>query len=451
MLQLKQLSVQYGDKVLFADVDLLLQPGNRYGLVGANGSGKSTLLRLIAGQEIASNGNIELANKSSIGFLKQDQFRYENDRIVDVVVQGKPLLWQAIQEKEALVAQEQLTEQDGYRLAELEEVIAQQDGYTAEHFACRLLTGLGIRSTYHERPLSCLSGGFKLRVLLAQVLFQQPDVLLLDEPTNHLDIVSIHWLKNYLRNEFQGLLLFVSHDRDFLNGLATHILDVDYGTILLYVGNYDQFLAEKERIHTQKLQERQHVEKKIATMQANVERFRYKASRARQAQSKLKRIDRIIENERVELKSSSRIAPAFQFTPQRPSGKQVLKVEGINKTFDDNRVLCNVSFSIKRGEKVAVIGSNGIGKSTLLRIILNRLPMDGGYCEWGYETQVAYFAQDHHELLKTSSSVYDWLQQQVAQEAQTKVRQALGRMLFSGEMKFKRIYCSSAVEKLHVC
>ncbi|MBI2791679.1 MAG: ABC-F family ATP-binding cassette domain-containing protein [Gammaproteobacteria bacterium] len=426
MINLVELSMHYGSKLLFDEVNLLLLPSKRYAIVGSNGSGKSTLLRLMMMEETASLGEITTPKGMHIGWVNQDHFRYENSRVLDVVIQGKAQLWDALQEKEVLLEQE-WTEKSSQRFVQLEELIAHHDGYMAEGQAHTLLNGLGVPLENHEKPLSLLSGGFKMRVLLAQALFSNPDILLLDEPTNHLDLVTICWLEQYLINNFKGLLVFVSHDIKFLNNVATSILDIDYGEIREYPGNYNSFLINKKIIMDQKLQEKKNLEDKIANLQKFVDRFKAKASKATQARSRVKMIDKI---ELPDIKNSSRISPTFEFHCKRPSGKQVLAVSHISKSFGDKQVLNDVNVEIKRGEKVAIIGPNGIGKSTFLKIILGLLEQDNGTVEWGYEAQTAYFAQDHHEMLKENVSVLQWLEHEASFETSVKVRHMLGQVLF---------------------
>jgi ATPase subunit of ABC transporter with duplicated ATPase domains len=426
MINLIELSMHYGSKLLFDEVNLLLLPSKRYAIVGSNGSGKSTLLRLMMMEETASLGEITTPKGMHIGWVNQDHFRYENTKVIDVVIQGKAQLWDALQEKEVLLEQE-WTEKSAQRFVQLEELIAHHDGYMAEGQAHTLLNGLGVPLENHEKPLSLLSGGFKMRVLLAQALFSNPDILLLDEPTNHLDLVTICWLEQYLINNFKGLLVFVSHDIKFLNNVATSILDIDYGEIREYPGNYNSFLINKKIIMDQKLQEKKNLEDKIANLQKFVDRFKAKASKATQARSRVKMIDKI---ELPDIKNSSRISPTFEFHCKRPSGKQVLAVSHISKSFGDKQVLNDVNVEIKRGEKVAIIGPNGIGKSTFLKIILGLLEQDNGTVEWGYEAQTAYFAQDHHEMLKENVSVLQWLEHEASFETSVKVRHMLGQVLF---------------------
>lgn len=435
MLVINNLSMGYGGRDLFRDVSMNLSPKQRYGIVGANGSGKSTFLRVLSGEEIPSGGSVEAANRGKIGFLKQDHYKYEHELILNVVLQGRGELWQALQEKERLLHQAELTSEEGIKLAHLEHIIAEQDGYTAETACQAILSGLGIAEEKHYETMSVLSGGFKLRVLLAQILFANPEILLLDEPTNHLDIAAIRWLETYLQNEYKGVLLIVSHDHNFLNNLATSILDVDYGTITAYTGNYDDFVQAKALTADQQIIARKQQERQIAHMQEFVDKFKAKASKARQAQSRMKMIDKI---ELTDIINSSRQAPHFSFDIKRPSGKQVLDVKCINKSFADHKVLNQIKFNVNRGEKLGIIGQNGIGKSTLLKILLKILDADTADYTWGYETQIGYFSQDHHEILKTKVSIYNWLSEQAPADIDDKaVRGVLGSMLFSKDDVYK--------------
>lgn len=435
MIALKDLSIHYGSKLLFDEVNLLLNRGSRYAVVGANGTGKSTLLRLIMAEETPSLGEIIVPKGASIGWVKQDHFKYEDQRLLDVVIQGKAELWKALEGKEKLL-QGEWTDSAANRLMEFEEIIAHYDGYMAESLAHTLLEGLGLPQQEHHKPLRLLSGGYKMRVLLAQALFESPDILLLDEPTNHLDIMTIRWLEEYLINNFKGLLIFVSHDIQFLNNVSTHILDIDYGEIREYPGSYNTFLSKKKEVMEQKLHEKKHIEDKIAVMQRFVDRFKASANRSKQAQSRVKMIDKL---ELPDIKKSSRISPSFSFGCKRPSGKQVLKISQLSKSFGEKTVLKDINLEIKRGEKVAIIGHNGIGKSTLLKISLGALSADQGEAIWGYEAQTAYFAQDHHEQLKQEMTVYDWLCNQAQGQSTTKVRSVLGQVLFTKDEVDKNI------------
>ena len=442
MLDIRSLSMEYGEKSLFQEVDLILLPSQRYGVVGANGTGKSTFLKILAGEEPPTNGSIEKAKSISIGILKQDHFRYEEHRLVDVVLSGNATLWNALAEKEKLFSKDDFTEADGYRLSELEEIIMRQNGYEAEAIAKTLLLGLGIGEKYHYGPLSALSGGYKLRVLLAQVLFQKPDIMLLDEPTNHLDILSIAWLEDFLRTTFKGLLIFISHDRGFLNNLATNILDIDYDTVLDYPGNYDKFCVAKEESLRLKQSELKNQEKRIEALQGFVDRFGAKASKATQAASRQKMIDRI---ELVEIKDSNICKPFFNFCHKKPSGKYVIKVENLHKKFDERVLLKDVSFNIDRGDKCAIIGPNGIGKSTLLKILLNQLQSDHGHFEWSETVQVGYFAQDYRTQLLPEQTIMEWMENNVVAPAQ-EIRRVLGQVLFRGDDVNKKIAMLSGGE-----
>lgn len=442
MLDIRDIGMEFGKKSLFQEVNLILLPPARYGVVGANGTGKSTFLKILAGEETPSHGSVEKAKSLSIGILKQDHFRYEENRIIDVVIRGNARLWDALTEKDALFQKEDFTEQDGYRLSELEEIIMHEGGYEAEADAKNLLLGLGIAEKYHHGPLSALSGGYKLRVLLAQVLYQQPDIMLLDEPTNHLDILSIAWLQNFLKTTFKGLLIFISHDRDFLNTLSTNILDIDYDTVIDYVGNYEQFITAKEESLRLRQSELKNQEKKVEALQRFVDRFGAKASKAAQAASRQKMIDRI---EMVEIKDSNIMKPYFSFVPQRTSGKSVLTVEHLNKQFDTRVLLKNVSFDIHRGNKCAIIGPNGIGKSTLLKILLNELSADEGQFEWSETVKIGYFAQDYRTQLPPQKTILQWLEDNIVAPSQD-IRKVLGQVLFRGDDVDKKIAMLSGGE-----
>lgn len=442
MLDVKDISMQFGPKSLFQNVDLILLPTQRYGVVGANGTGKSTFLKILSAEEQPSNGTVEKAKSLKVGILKQDHFRYEEDRLIDVVIRGNPTLWDAMVEKEALYSKEEFSEEDGYRLSELEEIVMNQGGYEAEPTAKNLLLGLGIAEKFHYGPLSALSGGYKLRVLLAQVLYQQPDIMLLDEPTNHLDILSIAWLEEFLKTSFKGLLIFISHDRSFLNNVSTNILDIDYDTITDYPGDYDKFCFAKEERLRLKQSELKNQEKRIDALQGFVDRFGAKASKASQAASRQKMIDRI---ELVEIKESNIFKPYFNFHHKRPSGKSVVKVEQLHKRFDERILLRDVSFTIQRNDKCAIIGPNGIGKSTLLKILLSELQSDQGMFEWSDTVSVGYFAQDYRTQLDPEQTVLQWMEDQIAAPSQ-EIRKVLGQVLFRGADVDKKIALLSGGE-----
>ncbi|MEM7583673.1 MAG: ATP-binding cassette domain-containing protein [Acidobacteriota bacterium] len=435
MISVSNLAKSFGPQTLFEDVSFQLNPGNRYGLVGANGSGKSTFLKMLSGHELPSDGTISMPKRLRLGVLEQDHFQYETHPILNVVMMGRRELWQAMEEKEKLLERADV-EFDGERYAELEDLILQQDGYTLEARAGEILEGLGIPTESHPQPLSILSGGFKLRVLLAQVLAADPDCLLLDEPTNHLDILSIRWLEKFL-SEYAGLAVVISHDHRFLDNVCTHIVDVDYQTIIAYPGNYKAFLTAKQAERDRKEAEIGKREKQIADHKAFIDRFKAKATKARQAQSKVKKMEKLVIES---LPTSSRRYPTFRFEACRPSGKQALEIKEVSKAYGEKQVLENVSLTVARGDRIAIIGPNGIGKSTLLKILMSEVGHDAGEVEWGYETHPGYFAQDHKELFEGGkNTVEGWLWDICPGEEIGFVRGRLGLVLFSGDEAKKQL------------
>jgi ATPase subunit of ABC transporter with duplicated ATPase domains len=448
MIAVSGLAKDYGDRTLFQSVSFQLNPGERYGLVGANGAGKSTLLNILSGREEASSGSVSVPRDVRLGVLRQDHFAFDEETVLDVALMGNQELFAAMREKAELLA---AAERDGGanfdtdRFGVLEETVQRFDGYSAEARASTILEGLGLPTPLHRKPLGNLSGGFKLRVLLAQVLASQPDVLLLDEPTNHLDIVSIRWLEKFLQ-EFSGPLVVISHDHRFLDNVATRILDVDYETVIEYPGDYTNFLRQKVEERERREKEIEAREKEIAHHQEFVDRFRAKASKARQAQSKVKLIEKRA-NELVALPQSSRRYPTFRFEARRPSGKEVLRLKGIRKSYGPRAVLHGVDLEIARGDRVAIMGPNGIGKSTLLKIANGVVAPDSGEVEWGYETHVGYFAQDHKDAFedpeKTSES---WLWGFCPGRDRGYVRAQMGMVLFSGEDGAKKVGALSGGE-----
>ena len=438
MISVSNVGMSYGDRTLFSGATFQLNPGERYGLVGANGSGKTTLLNILSGDLDPTEGNVSMPRKTRLGVLRQDQFVHEGESVLGVTLMGNPELWEAMVEKEKVLARA-AESFDAERYSRLEETIERHDGYTAEARAATILEGLGIPGELHRDPIETLSGGFKLRVLLAQVLASAPDALLLDEPTNHLDILSIRWLEEFLR-DFAGPVVVISHDHRFLDTVATHILDVDYETVEMYHGNYSHFQVAKAEERERREKEIETQKKEMAHHQQFVDRFRAKASKARQAQSKLKLIEKRAE-EMEELPASSRRYPTFRFQQKRDSGKEVLKVEGIKKSFDDLQVLHGVDLKVARGERVAIIGPNGIGKSTLLKIIMGRLEPDAGEVEWGYETHPGYFAQDHRSAFTESTDLTaeEWIWKACPEKDRGFVRGHMALMLFSGDEAAKRL------------
>ncbi len=429
MIGVRNIAKSFGARTLFQGVSLELLAGARYGLVGANGAGKTTFLGILAGDEPASDGSVTFPARARVGVLRQDRFLNDAESILDVAMAGDEIVSRAMAEQRELVDK---GVPDAARLAELEEQIAAHDGYTLEARASQILEGLGIPVRVHRDPLGTLSGGFKLRVLLAQVLVGGPDAILLDEPTNHLDILSIRWLEKFLA-AYRGCAVIISHDQRFLDNVVTHVLDVDYGTITQYTGNYSAFVTEKAETRARKEAELERQRAVIEERRAWVERFKAKATKARQAQSRLKQIERIEQKVEV-LAPSSRRTPSFSFVPRRASGKDVLTIEEVSKAYGENRVLTNVSLAVRRGERVAIIGANGLGKSTLLKIATNHLAADSGTVAWGYETHVGYFAQDHRDVLcDPKTTPLDVIWNTVPEESTSFVRGQLGRVLFSGD------------------
>jgi ATPase subunit of ABC transporter with duplicated ATPase domains len=430
VISVSSLAKSFGNRTLFAGASFQLNAGERYGLVGANGSGKSTLLRILAGAIPPDDGAVAVAKRLRLGVLGQDQFAYDEQDILSVALQGNPELWAALVEHEELVADPETF--DAARYAAVEETIRRYDGYAAEARAATILEGLGIPTARHRDPMSTLSGGFRLRVLLAQVLASAPDALLLDEPSNHLDILSIRWLEKFLR-DFPGMVLVISHDHRFLDNVVTNILDIDYETVTPYTGNYSAFLEAKRAERERRTADIAAREREIAHHQQFVDRFRAKASKARQAQSKLRMIEKKAEA-LEELPQTSRRYPTFRFEPRRDSGREVLTVKGVKKAFGDLEVLHGVDLAVVRGDRLAVLGPNGIGKSTLLKILMGRLDADAGEVTWGYETHPGYFAQDHREEFASESGTAEqWVWSFCPERDFGWVRGAMGAMLFSGD------------------
>ncbi len=435
MITVTDLAKSFGSQTLFDKASFQLNPGRRYGLVGANGSGKSTLLRIFSGSDEPSAGAVSVPKRLRLGTLSQDHFQFEDTAILDVAMMGHRELWAALAEKERIL-EAAADHFDGERYGEVEDIIVSLDGYGFEARAGEILEGLGIPTAVHRQPLSTLSGGFKLRVLLAQVLASDPGCLLLDEPTNHLDILSIRWIEKFLTS-YSGCAVVISHDHRFLDNICTNILDIDYETVTLYPGNYTAFTDAKRSERERKETEIGRQEKKIAEHKAFADRFRAKATKARQAQSKLKQIDRIVIEP---LPRSSRRYPVFRFSQIRPSGKEVLRVEGLGKAYGNHTVLSGVHLNVRRGDRVAIIGPNGIGKSTLLKIAVGELQADTGRLRWGHEVRPGYFAQDHRQSLAgRDGTVESWLSAACVGESTGAVRNRLAQVLFSGDQVEKKL------------
>jgi ATPase subunit of ABC transporter with duplicated ATPase domains len=444
MIAVSDVAMDFGGRVLFEGVSFQLNAGQRYGLVGANGSGKTTLLNIMSGLTEPTKGSVSIPKRLRLGVLRQDQFLYEDREILSVALMGNQELYDAMAEKEAMLAKGEAGF-DAERFGVLEEIVQMHDGYSAESRASTILEGLGLPTHVHRQPLSTLSGGFKLRVLLAQVLAGNPDILLLDEPTNHLDILSIRWLEKFMR-AFAGPVVVISHDHRFLDNVATDILDVDYRTVTLYPGNYTRFITSKVEDRERREKDIEKREKEIEHHQKFVDRFKAKASKARQAQSKVKIIEKKMESLET-LPGSSRRYPTFRFQERRPSGREVLKIEGVKKRFGEKEVLHGVNLEVRRGDRLAIMGPNGIGKSTLLKILMGELAPDAGEVTWGYETHRSYFAQDHRESLSGQDRTAEsWLWDFCPGKDRGYVRGQMGLMLFSGDDGAKKLGALSGGE-----
>ena len=442
MITATDISKSFGGQTLFEGVNLQLNAGNCYGIVGANGSGKSTLLRILNEVESASSGQIVRQKSARLGVLDQNHFAYENTSILEVVMQGNKILWDAMVEKDALLerAHEHFDED---RYVVLEDIVTRFDGYQLEAKAATILEGLNIPTEKHREPLSILSGGYKLRVLLGKALASDPDILFLDEPNNHLDILSIAWLEEFLR-KFKGLAVVVSHDHRFLDGCCSHIVDVDYQLATLYRGNYSKFVELKAEDRERREADIRKREKEIADLDAFVTRFKAKATKARQANSRAKQMEKMVIEP---LPQSSRRFPNFVFQQRRPSGREVLKVEDVCKAYGDDVVLMDVGFKVERGDRMAIIGPNGIGKSTLLKIVMERIEADMGESEWGYEAVPGYFPQDHHEILHDpKQDITSFLWDALPGESLGGVYGRLAGVLFSKDDMAKKINVLSGGE-----
>ncbi|MEM7175295.1 MAG: ABC-F family ATP-binding cassette domain-containing protein [Chlamydiota bacterium] len=434
MISLDKISKKIGTRVLFEDVSVAFNAGNRYGLTGPNGAGKSTLLKIMMGVEDPTSGLVALPKK--VGFLKQQTEVFHANKVLDVVIMGNDRLWQTMRKRDQLYEQE-MTDAVGMQLAELEEIIADEDGYSAESNAEILLTGMGIDSSLHEKLMKEIPTDLQFRVLLCQALFGDPEALLLDEPTNHLDLESIGWLETFLI-EYSGTLIVVSHDRHFLNTVTTHTADIDYETVIIYPGNYDAMLVAKTSVRERAEQEAKGREKKISQLKNFVARFGA-GSRASQVQSRVREINRL---QPQELKKSNIQRPYIRFSlPEKPSGKTVFKAKKISFSYGANEVIDNFSFEIERGDKIAVIGNNGRGKTTLLKLFAGLLTPTSGAVHKGHQVEVGYFPQNHTEIVDKSQTVnaFDWLKTAEPNAYDQEVRSAMGKMLFPGDDAFKQV------------
>ncbi|SDK18227.1 ABC-F family ATP-binding cassette domain-containing protein [Sediminibacillus albus] len=446
MINVSNVSLRFGDKKLFEDVNIKFNPGNCYGLIGANGAGKSTFLKVLSGEVEPQSGHVSLAPGERLAMLKQDHFEYEEFEVLQTVVMGHERLYKIMEEKDAIYMKPDFSEEDGMRAAELEGEFGELNGWEAESDAAVLLKGLGISEDLHTKKMADLTGSEKVKVLLAQALFGNPDILLLDEPTNHLDIQAIQWLEEFLIN-FENTVIVVSHDRHFLNKVCTHIADVDYGKIEVYVGNYD-FWYESSQLALKMAQEaNKKKEEKIKELQNFVARFSANASKSKQATSRKKMLDNITLDD---IKPSSRRYPYVAFTPGREIGNDLLRVEGISKTIDGEKVLDNISFTMNKDDKIALVGKNEFAKTTLLRILTGEIEPDEGTYKWGVTTSQSYFPKDNSEYFENGDlNLVDWLRQYSPEDqTETFLRGFLGRMLFSGEEALKKSNVLSGGEKV---
>src|SRR5216684_2249548 len=438
MLSVNNISMRFGPRVLFEDVTCTFMAGRRYAVTGPNGAGKSTFMKILTGELEPTKGSITAPKK--MGVLRQDQFAFDDFRVIDTVVMGNKFLWEALQERDALYAKphEALTDADGMRLGELEGIVGEEGGYTAEADAGILLDGLGVESALHERKMGELQGGQKVRVLLAQALFGNPSAMLLDEPTNHLDLDSVHWLQDYLC-EYEGVLIVISHDRHFLNSVCTHTADIDYQTVIMYNGGYDDMVVAKTSIRSRIESENAQREKKIAQLNEFIARFSA-GTRSAQATSRKKEVERL---QTAELAKSNIARPFIRFQMDQHSGRHPLEIKSVAKSYDGVKVIRPFTAGVARGEKIALMGRNGVGKSTLLKSLIRnapgfiedtekQFPVDGGAVIWGHNVAAGYFAQDHSESIVKGTTAIEWLHQWKPQATQEELRGLLGQMLFSG-------------------
>jgi ATPase subunit of ABC transporter with duplicated ATPase domains len=443
LLSIQNISMRFGAKILFEDVTCTFLAGRRYAITGPNGAGKSTLMKILSGELEPPKGTVSRPKK--FGVLRQDQFAFDGIRVIDTVIMGNGPLWQALEERDALYGKphDQLTDEDGMRLGELEGTVGEEGGYTAESDAAVLLDGLGVESALHERRMGELQGGQKVRVLLAQALFGSPPALLLDEPTNHLDLESVHWLQDYLC-DYEGVLIVISHDRHFLNSVCTHVADIDYETVIAYTGGYDDMVLAKTQVRSTIEAGNAQREKKIAQLNEFIARFSA-GTRSSQVMSRKKEVERL---QTSELARSNIQRPYLRFDMKRPSGRHPLEVKGLAKSYDELTVIDGFTASVSRGEKIALMGRNGAGKTTLLKSLVRsatgfiedadrHFDVDRGIVVWGHEVAVGYFAQDHSDSITRGTTAIEWLHEFDPQASQEELRGLLGQMLFSGQDALK--------------
>ena len=446
MISTSNVSLRFGKKALFEDVNIKFVPGHCYGLIGANGAGKSTFLKILTGEIEPTSGEVIITPGERLSFLKQDHFQYDECTVLDTVIMGNQRLYDIMKEKDAIYMKEDFSDEDGIRASELEGEFAEMNGWEAESDAATLLNGLGVDTEYHYNLMKDLNGSLKVKVLLAQALFGNPDILLLDEPTNHLDLDAIEWLEEFLIN-FDNTVIVVSHDRYFLNKVCTQIADIDYAKIQLYAGNYDFWYESSQLIVKQMKEANRKKEEKIKELQDFIQRFSANASKSKQATSRKRALEKI---ELDEIRPSSRKYPYIDFRPNREIGNEVLTVEHLSKTIDGVKVLDDISFVVGREDKIAFVGSNGLAKTTLFQILAGQMEPDEGSYKWGITTSQSYLPKDNTKDFDSDDAIVDWLTQYSDNKDATYVRQFLGRMLFPGDAGVKKVRVLSGGEKVRV-
>ncbi len=443
MIQVSNVSLRFGKRTLFEDVNIKFTNGNCYGLIGANGSGKSTFLKILSGEVETTTGEVIISKNERLSILRQDHYQYDDKRVIDVVIMGNDKLYKIMEEKNKMYEQTEFSDEDGMKLANLEAEFMDLDGWNAESDAATLLNNLGIDTSLHELLMKDIPVKLRVKVLLAQALFGNPDILLLDEPTNSLDLEAIKWLEEFLIN-FNNTVIIVSHDRHFLNKVCTHIADIDYGKIKLYVGNYDFWYESSVLLQKQMRESNKKKEEKIKELQAFIARFSANASKSKQATSRKKLLDKIQLDEII---PSSRKYPYIDFKIEKPSGKEILKVENLTKIVDGKKILDKVSFTVLKGDKITFIANNDMVKTTLFNILSGKEKYDKGSIEWGKTIVCGYLPQDNTEYFDTDKNIMEWIGQYYDIKDETILRGFLGRMLFSGDDVFKKVNVLSGGEK----
>lgn len=444
MISTSNLSLRFGKRALFEEVSLKFTPGNCYGIIGANGSGKSTFIKILSGEVEQSSGEVIITPGDRLATLKQNQFEYDEFEVIKTVLMGHQRLFSIIEEKDKLYAKAEFSDKDGIRISELECEFAELNGWEAESEAAELLNGLGISSELHTKLMKDLSGNEKVKVLLAQALFGNPDILLLDEPTNHLDIVSIQWLEEFLE-KFKNTVIVISHDRHFLNQVCTHIADIDFGKIQMYTGNYDFWLESSQLAAKQARDANKKIEAKRAELQEFISRFSANASKSKQATSRKKQLENLTLED---IKPSSRKMPYIAFKQEREAGNNLLEVKNLTKFYGEEVLLNDLSFKVEKGDKIALVGPNDLLKTTLFNILSEKEKADKGSFNWGATTSQAYFPKDNAEFFNVDLNLIDWLRQYSAEKEETYIRGFLGRMLFSGEESLKKANVLSGGERV---